>query len=128
MINDIELGYVYKITSPTGRIYIGSTKCITDRLTHYRNYFTASQTKLHNSFLKHGYDAHEFEVIWEGPAKDRLKYESKFGLELDCLNRNNLNCKLPKAGEGVYVVSKETRKKMSTWQIGRKMSGESKKK
>jgi len=117
---------VYKITSPTNRIYIGSTVCISRRLAQYKNYFTKSQRKLHNSFLKYGYNSHKFEIIWEGPAKERLKHEALLGLKLNCLSEKNLNCKLPKIDEDIYVVSKETRKKMSKWQIGRKMSKEAK--
>jgi group I intron endonuclease len=101
MQKNIELGYVYKITSPTNRIYVGSTKCISKRLLQYKNYFTKSQRRLHNSFMKYGFDSHIFEIIWEGPASERLIYEAQLGLELNVLSEKNLNCKLPKGNETV---------------------------
>jgi len=57
---------IYKITSPTNKIYIGQSTNITDRwkryykLNHCRN-----QIKLYNSLKKHGFKNHIFEIIEE---------------------------------------------------------------
>lgn len=114
------------ITSPSGRIYIGSTVNINSRITLYRNQHTKKQPKLHNSLLKYGWDNHVFEIIWSGLIDDMYKYETMIGFGFNVLEPENLNCRLPKLGEMYNVISDETRIKMSSWQIGRKMSDEAK--
>lgn len=120
-------GIVYKITSPSNKIYVGSTKNFKNRLVHYKTTLGKSQSKLYNSFKKYGFEAHKFEILWEGPIEKMLEMESKIGFELDVLSVKNLNCKLPKNDEKIRFISEETFKKMSQWQIGRKMSEQSKK-
>jgi len=121
-----KLGHVYMITSPTGRIYVGSTININRRLTLYRNLHTKNQSKLHNSLLKYGWNNHIFEILWTGDIEEMYKYETMIGFGFNTLESENLNCKLPKLGDTYNVTSNETRLKMSSWQIGRKMSNEAK--
>lgn len=127
-MKEIKTGSVYKITSPTGRLYIGSTNNVTRRKTLYKSTLAITQTKLHLSLKKYGWENHIFEVIWEGPLENMLEQETLLGRHFDVLSSRNLNCKLPKLGEGIKVVGEETRKKMSVWQVGRKMSEEAKQK
>lgn len=54
---------VYKITSPSGRIYVGQTTDWVRRVNEYRNKLAINQPKLNRSFLKYGYKNHSFEVI-----------------------------------------------------------------
>lgn len=56
---------IYKITSPSGKIYIGQSKNINNRLLFYKNYLCKKQTKLYNSLLKYGWENHKFEIIEE---------------------------------------------------------------
>lgn len=121
-----KLGHIYMITSPTGRLYIGSTINISNRITLYKNTHTKYQPKLHNSLLKYGWEKHVFEIIWTGNIEDMLKYETLIGFGFNVLESENLNCRLPKLGDIYNVISNETRLKMSNWQIGRKMSDEAK--
>lgn len=114
------------ITSPTNRIYVGSTIDIEKRICHYKNTLAKSQTKLHNSIKKYGWENHTFEIVWAGLLIEMLKYETLIGFGFNALDSYNLNCKLPKFGEEYNFVSEETRLKMSNWQIGRKMSDEAK--
>lgn len=116
------------ITSPTNRLYIGSTVDFKRRLSHYKNTYGKSQRKLYNSFKKHGFKNHKFEIVWSGPIEEMLKYETLIGFGFNVLEPENLNCKLPKLGETYSFISEETRLKMSSWQIGRKMSDEAKEK
>lgn len=112
------------ITSPTGRLYIGSTINIERRISHYKCTLGKSQRKLYNSLKKYSWENHKFEIIMTCPLEDMLKYEMLIGFGFNVLDVQNLNCKLPKFGEEYIVVSDETRLKMSNWQIGRKMSDE----
>lgn len=55
---------VYKITSPTGKVYIGQSKNIHKRWNSYKSMSKGNirQPKLINSFKKYGVPHHVFEV------------------------------------------------------------------
>src|SRR6478609_2337864 len=57
--------YLYKITNPNNHIYIGQTKHLKSRLSHYKHANCVSQRILYNSILKHGWENHKFEIIKE---------------------------------------------------------------
>lgn len=106
------IGFIYMITSPSGRIYIGSTIDVENRHQDYKCGDCKSQPKLYNSFLKYEYINHIVEIIWAGPIEDMLKYETLIGWGFNVLDSKNLNCKLPKLGDNYSVISEETRIKM----------------
>lgn len=108
----MKRGCVYKITSPTNRIYIGSSSNIEKRFSNYRSYDCKSQRKLYNSLKKYGWQLHIFEIIWEGPLEEMFEQEALLGLKFNVLDVKNLNCKLPKHGEIFSCISEETRNKM----------------
>jgi group I intron endonuclease len=57
---------IYKITSPSGKIYIGQSTNIPEREKHYKRITPVkNQTKIFNSLNKHGWDKHIFEIIEE---------------------------------------------------------------
>ncbi len=58
---------IYKITSPSNKVYIGQSWRIKRRFNDYRNYENVHQTKLYNSFLKYGVNKHQFNIIHELP-------------------------------------------------------------
>ncbi len=60
------MGFIYKITSPTNKIYIGKTYCVKQRLSDYR-YLRGRNKKsiILDSILKYGLSNHVFEIIEE---------------------------------------------------------------
>ncbi len=83
---------IYKITSPTGRIYIGQSKDIKNRWSSYRTRECPKQILLNRSFKKHGVHNHIFEIIEECTTDD-LNCRERFWQEFyDVLSRNGLNC------------------------------------
>lgn len=54
---------IYKITSPTGRIYIGQTINFKNRLRRYEILSCVKQRILFSSFKKYGFKNHKIEVI-----------------------------------------------------------------
>jgi group I intron endonuclease len=58
---------IYKITSPSGRVYIGQSWNINNRIENYKRNRSKGQPKLHNSFLKYGVRFHLFEIVHELP-------------------------------------------------------------
>ena len=120
---------IYKITSPTGKIYIGQSVDIKGRKNNYKNLRCKGQAKLYSSFISHGWDKHVFEIVYELP-KDvhqsilnnfEIFYWSQFkesGYEM-------LNLKEP-GHNGRH--SEESKKKISQVQKGKTSSEETKKK
>lgn len=58
-----NLIYLYKITSPTGKIYIGQTVDVEKRFNTYARGAMPFQHKLRNSILKYGWSNHKAEVV-----------------------------------------------------------------
>lgn len=59
---------IYKITSPTGKVYIGQTINARRRYTDYKSKKANKQPFLHKSIIKHGWHNHQFEVVHELPS------------------------------------------------------------
>jgi group I intron endonuclease len=59
---------IYKITSPSGRVYIGQSTNIKTRFYNYRKSISCQKQRvLYSSFMKYGIDAHVFEIMHELP-------------------------------------------------------------
>ncbi len=114
---------IYKITSPTEKIYIGQSVDLDRRILTYKSNInnTVNQKILHNSLLKYGIENHTFEIIEECLEEDlncRERYWQDF---YDVLNREKgLNCVLQPCNEARKVLSEETRHKMSLAVSGEK--------
>ena len=54
---------IYKIVSPSGKIYIGQSVNIKQRISFYKNYKCEKQRKLYSSLKKYGWDNHKFEIL-----------------------------------------------------------------
>lgn len=127
---------IYKITSPTGRIYIGQSVDIKRR---FRGYSTPSllkkQPRLQNSFSKYGVENHQFDII-EYCSEEDLNCSERFWQdEFIATGENGLNCSLTKCGSKRYTHSEETKRKISESSMGdknpmygKKMSEEAKEK
>lgn len=120
--------YIYKITNPKGKVYIGSTVDLVDRVYRYKTNRVKSQIKISNSIQKYGWENHLFEVIFTCERNDKLFYENKYALMYDVLGDNGLNLSIPKSGDIEYSLSKETRDKIGDAHRGKKISEKNKKK
>ena len=124
---------IYKITSPSGRVYIGQSIDIDKRFNSYKRLYVKNkgQTKLHRSFVKHGVDNHTFEII-EECSIECLNERERFWQDHFDVIENGLNCKLTETNDKSGKVSNETLLKMSkastgntNW-LGKKHSQETK--
>ena len=106
---------VYKITSPSGKNYIGSSVNYKRRLTQYKGTGAKTQTILYNSFAKHGFDNHVFEIVELCTKENVLEREYYYGSLYKVLGEKGLNCKLPKFGEKYENTRQETIDKMKAW-------------
>lgn len=111
---------IYKITSPSKRIYIGQSVNIKKRLYQYKFNLAHEQPKLNNSFLKYGVKNHKFEVVTECDILELNKLEIYY---IDLFNavhqRFGLNCK---GGGSNGKHSDETKLKMAKKATGRFVS------
>lgn len=59
---------IYKIQSPSGKVYIGQSWNIQARKRNYKNLRCKGQRYIYASLLKYGFDDHSFEVVHELPT------------------------------------------------------------
>lgn len=104
---------IYKITSPSNKIYIGSSNNVNKRIKQYKNLkFVKKQTKVYNSFLKYGVENHIFEIICYCKFEELYKLENYYGQLFDVCGKNGLNCIIPGTHELKGKVSLETIEKL----------------
>lgn len=116
---------IYKFTSPTGRVYIGSSNDIDNRYSYYKTTNAPKQTLLNRSFKKYGFDNHIFEIVEECNPEIRLDRERYYGELYNSLSDfGGLNLILPKIGEKPFAYSKELRAKFSEIAKNRKYTPE----
>jgi len=75
---------IYKITSPTGKMYIGQSWNIKKRWGDYICLNCKNQPRIYNSLLKHGVDQHKFQVLLEldeNITQDYLDYCEQFFMD-----------------------------------------------
>jgi group I intron endonuclease len=126
----MKTGVIYKITSPTGKIYIGKAVNFAARYTSYRNRLAEGQPALHNSFLAHGFEAHSFEILETNSVDKLAELEIKYIQQYNSfakLNENGLN--LTKGGDGSLgrADSEEVKEKRASSHRGTKRSEETRK-
>ena len=104
---------IYKITSPSGRIYIGQSIDLKRRIARYKSNLNASkgQSKLNRSFIKYGIENHTFEIIClchiDLLNKAERYYQDKYNSMI-----NGLNLRLTKSNDKSGKMSNESVAKM----------------
>ncbi len=124
-------GYIYKIISPSKKIYIGQTVNINNRKIKYKNLICKTQPKLYNSLSKYGWINHSFEIIEEclcGPKKILLNEREIFWIQFYNSYIDGLNCDNGGGGRTGIPLSKEHKEKLRQANLGKKHTEESKQK
>lgn len=104
---------IYKITSPSGKIYIGQSMCIKSRWASYRVLNCKGQPKLYRSLNKYGVKSHVFEVIEECEITELNEREYYWQIEYNSVSRKGLNCVMTNPLTKVKEHSEETKNKIS---------------
>lgn len=116
---------IYKITSPSGKNYIGQSIDIDRRKKQYQK-ITKKQTLLYNSIKKYGLDSHEFFILetinGEELSNDELikwldAKEIFYSLKFNSMFPNGLNLRI---GRGGGRCSEEAKRKNRESHAGKK--------
>lgn len=119
---------IYKITSPSGKVYIGQTRNYKVRLKQYRFINCKTQIWIFNSLRKYGFNSHVFSILHELPKDidqgvidqyEKLYISSYKEAGIQLLN-------ISSGGNGKGRHSIETRAKISRSNKGRKRTVKSK--
>jgi group I intron endonuclease len=111
------MAYIYKITNPNGRIYIGQTTNIKTRWNKYKKLTCKDQPSIYSSLKKYGPENHVFEIIEECNINILDEREIYWGEHFDVLSNKHLNNRLGR-GFGSYD-SDEVKLKKSLCHKGR---------
>ena len=113
---------IYKITSPSNKIYIGESSNLNIRCKRYLNSNKIKgQKAIHNSILKYGPESHEIEIL-ELCDENILLERERYYQELFNSVEDGLNCFYTGTKEKKKKHSKETLILMSENQKGEKNS------
>lgn len=108
---ELKICGIYKITSPSNKIYIGQSNDIRRRLlTYYEPKGGKSQLRLKSSFEKYGLDEHFAEIIEEcdeSLLNTRERYWQDF---YNTSSVKGLNCKLTKTIDKSGSLSTKTKR------------------
>ena len=108
---------IYKITSPTGKIYIGQSIDIQRRFNEYKsNKGCSVATRLYHSLKKYGFENHTTEILIEcdvSELNDKEIYFIEKYLSFNTEHGMNLH-----SGGNSHKVSDETREKLRLSHLG----------
>ena len=108
---------IYKITSPSGKIYIGQSVNILSRINKYKNAKCITQPIILKSILKYGWENHLFEIILECDKSELNEKERHYQELFNCIGKNGLNCMLTNTSTKTGKARQETIDKLK----GRKL-------
>lgn len=104
---------IYKITSPSNKIYIGQSINIESRIKKYISHNCKLQKRLYRSIKKYGWDNHFFEIV-EQCDKELLNTRERYWQEYyNCIGTNGLNCRITKSNDKTGFMSDESKLLMS---------------
>ena len=121
----MKKGYIYKITSPSGKIYIGQTIDLVRRKSKYKRLCCKQQPKIYNSIIKYGWEKHIFEVI-ESIDYDKFLLNEREIFWINEYNSFNDGLNLTAGGDS-KEVSNETKEKIRLSKLGKPSPNKGKK-
>lgn len=102
---------IYKIVSPSNKVYIGQTVNYVQRFNSYKRLKLNGQRKLLNSFIKYGVENHKFIILTECEPNELNSLEKHYSELYDSLGYNGLNIR--ECGGSKGKLSSETKQLIS---------------
>jgi len=107
---------IYKITNPKGKVYIGQSIEIENRLYKYKSACCKKQAKIYHSIKKYGWESHSFDIIHKCSISElndlEVYYINKYNSVKDGLNLAY--------GGGSSLLTEEHKEKISNSLKGKK--------
>lgn len=103
---------IYKIVTPSGKIYIGQSVNIERRILCYKRLDCKRQLGIYNSLLKYGVDNHKFEIIEECSIEE-LNNKEVFYIKLYNTFNTKHGLNLRDGGKHFNKMSDESKIKLS---------------
>lgn len=97
---------IYKLTSPLGKVYIGQSKNIKQRLNNYKKLRCKKQPAIYNALIKYGSESFKFEIIEECEKEFLNELEQFYIKKFNSLSPNGYNLT---TGGDCYELSKESK-------------------
>lgn len=87
---------IYKLTSPSGKIYIGQSINLYKRINKYKNKDCKKQIALQSSICKYGFENFKVDILWSTTDDTNIavilnELERDFIYLYDCLSPNGYN-------------------------------------
>jgi group I intron endonuclease len=99
---------IYKITSPTNKVYIGQSVDVNNRFIQHKKDSKRKKSRLYSSMRKHGFDNHFFEII-EICSINLLNERERYWQEFyNVLGVNGLNLRYTATDDKSGYLSDET--------------------
>lgn len=116
MSDGVKIG-IYKIENPKGKIYIGQSTNIDNRLNGHKKLYNKGSRLLYNSLKEYGVESHNFSIIKLCSVDELNKWEIYY---IKFFNSNNkeFGLNLTSGGQKYFYHSKETLEIMSKAQTG----------
>ena len=119
---------IYKITSPTKKIYIGQSVNIEKRIEKYKGAHCKSQPILYSSLKKYGWINHKLEILCSCEISELNDKERYYQDLHNAMSVNGLNCRLTTTKDKSGLSSEQTKAKqrisMKGLLLGKKQSRE----
>lgn len=116
---------IYKITSPSNKIYIGQSRDFERRIHFYKSVTCKSQTLLYNSLKKYGFENHKIEIIHECSIEELDNLEIYYVDLYNSFNSDN-GLNLKEGGGSNAKLSDFTKRKLREINLGRKHTNKTK--
>ena len=110
---------IYIITNPTGKVYIGQSANIENRIQRYHAKTCKDQPLLYNSIIKYGWDQHQWDIL-EVCQLEKLNDRERYYIAKFQSNKRPTGLNLTSGGQDYFFHSAEVRLKMSAAQKGNK--------
>ena len=124
----IKVQGIYKLTSPSNKIYIGQSINLYKRLNCHKNNSTKSKSAIQKCICKYGWENMIVEILWSSETCDGLKntlnqLEEKYIIDFNSIAPKGYNLQ---TGGNSKLPSEESKKKMSDQHKGKFPSTETK--
>lgn len=105
---------IYKLTSPSGKSYVGyTTRELNSRIKEHKNY---SDSAIHDAISKYGLENFDIEILYQGTQMINVKHGEKYFIKHFDTFKNGYNC--TEGGDG--PVKESSKRNISKSMLGNK--------